>query len=1251
MTAALDAAQRTALSHLIQRARSLLELDLASTLEGEFGIHRSDGRIEAAQALSLDASHATVRSDLLDVIAYLCSEGETESAAVERMIREAAFTHVNRLVALRVAEGLGVLPEAIRYGLASQGFRDFAEIAPASAGEEWERFRLFVRICADELSADVPALFDPRNPLLELEPSTAAFSELVELFVAADETIWSAPDTLGWSYQFFNTAEERKDMRESSAPRNSRELAVRNQFFTPSYVVKFLVQNGLGAHLAASFPALADEMPMLVEAPQRRSDPIDLREVSALDPACGSGHFLLGAYDVLEAAWKLAGVQPEDAAPDIVRSLWGIDIDPRATQIAQAAVILRARRHCRVPLPKPNVICARSLPTGPEADALVASLPPHVGRVVQAIADELVMAPMLGPLLKIEERLDQEVSDAFGTGEIEGTLSEGFSEDDAANIEALVLEALATIADQTTSTASQRLFAAEAHDAVRFVEAMGRRYTACLMNPPFGDPVPATRHHLKKAFPANSTRTADLFASFVDRGRSLIEASGSLGAITTRAGLFLQSYDRWREEVFLDNGSIVLADLGFGVMEQAMVEACAYVLRLPREVNGSLKAFSLLDSTDRSAGLHALIAEYRSGSCPRQSYDVPVARLEAIPGARVAYWAGATIGALFARLPKLDSGDTVVRRGLQTGDDFRFIRLDWELGADDDAGARWRPFAKGGSYKPYVPDSHLRADWKDGGAHVTEFAGSVVPSPQLYFKGGGTWTYRTNSAFAPRILQEGVIFSSKGPGIIGGEPCWLIAYLNSRVARACVETMVAAGETTTSGSASRSYDTGLVGLIPTPRYDDRLDGAVDSLWASLVDLARRDSWADEPLRTFVFDSTPLKGVDTESVESVVATIELQTLRAATSVIHRVDDLDELLLEIICEQAGLNGVDLDTALRQTVGAPLSKGSGSLAIEDLARLWREDLDSLIDELVDVYGGSRNVANLSFHAHRRLEVISHALEVAPEAIVDLLTSSGIVSPEFRLAFAERFISWLVARAFGRDQDRNSGKGVESLFALQQRPPRANDAPDVLLDQEDHPLDLTDRLVQLAEATHLSGALADSLAVCSTSRSLRAYLQRTFFGQHLTMYSMSRRKAPIYWQLQVPSRKWGVWLYMPRLSREMLFAVVRETEQRQRLAEQRIANLQREYDDGGAGRTLAVVSKELDAEQSLAVELVAFRNEAERIATLGWEPDLDDGAVLNAAPLASLFPAWKDAAKYRTELRQGKYRWSTVSKYADQL
>ena len=152
-------------------------------------------------------------------VAFLRSEGETETAAVERLIREAAFTHVNRLVALRVAEGLGILPEAIGNGLASQGFRDFAEIAPGERGMRTGSASVYSYGSAlTSCRSTCRHCSTPGTPLLELEPSTAAFSELIELFVASDETIWSAPDALGWSYQFFNSAEERKEMRESSAP-------------------------------------------------------------------------------------------------------------------------------------------------------------------------------------------------------------------------------------------------------------------------------------------------------------------------------------------------------------------------------------------------------------------------------------------------------------------------------------------------------------------------------------------------------------------------------------------------------------------------------------------------------------------------------------------------------------------------------------------------------------------------------------------------------------------------------------------------------------------------------------------------------------------------------------------------------------------------------------------------------------------------------------------------------------------------
>lgn len=1251
MTAALDGAQRTGLSNLIQKARSLLEADLTSTLEGDFGIHHSDGRIEEAEALSLDACQAAVRIDLLDIVAFLRSEGEAKPAAVERLIREAAFTHVNRLVALRVAEGLGVLPEAIGNGLASQGFRDFAEIAPASANEDWERFRLFVRICADELSVDVPALFDPRNPLLELEPSTAAFSELIEMFVAADETIWFAPDALGWSYQFFNSAEERKEMRESSAPRNSRELAVRNQFFTPSYVVEFLVQNGLGAHLAASFPALVDELPLLVKIPERPTGPIDLREVSALDPACGSGHFLLGAYDVLEAAWRHAGVQPEDAAPDIVRSLWGIDIDPRATQIAQAAVILRARRHCRAPLPKPNVICARPLPAGPEADALISRLPSHVGRVVQAITDELEMAPVLGSLLKVEERLDREARDAFGTGQIEGTLSEGVPVDDAASVESVVLGTLAAIADQTTSTVSQRLFAAEAHDAVRFVEAMSRRYTACLMNPPFGEPVSGTKGYLKSAY-AFCPSTVDVFSLFVGRGLELCESLGTCAAITSRTGFFLATFEDWRTQLVLDGRLRALADLGLHVMEQALVEAAAYVLSRERSESEAV-VLRLLREHDRPEALRFVASAAAEGRIDHRIFRVDLDAISRIPRRPIAYWLHPALLQLFSAGRSLGE-KAEVRSGLSTGDDFRFVRTRWEVEPQNIRSSgrecgRWAPFAKGGDYQPYWGSIHLVVDWKDDGDYMRSFDGSTFRNPDFYFQAGLTWTVRTKSGFSPRLLPAGCVFGHMGNFLGSVVSKDVLGLLSSSVASACIDAQLPAADETASGGASKSYEVGVVRSVPLPV------GAISAIRADVakaVSLWALPALSDELSCHYV---GPLAEPDWLSL--VVERLEVHD-RIERNVLAAYGISIEQLREI-CDPVRL---PLDYPTRNDLDAE---------IESLLELGVEELTS---RLLAERGGLKEIANHAHHSDRRIEVIAHGLGVNAFDVVRVARAMGGGQHEAEHK-AKRLISHAVGVAFGRWDVRSGSSRGEMLSYDHLIAPASPTSPALLVDETGipgrpatYPIEIPSDGVAVHQPSHhwdLSSLvraawtwthdgeedLDQSLAAIMKRPDLTSYLHSRFFSDHLAQYSVSRRKAPIYWQLQVPSKKWGVWLYMPLLSREMLFAVVRETEQRQRLAEQRIATLQREHDDGGAGRSIAAVSKELDGEQELAVELGAFRDEADRIANLGWEPDLDDGAVLNAAPLASLFLAWKDAAKYRTELKQGKHEWATVSKYADQL
>lgn len=919
--------------------------------------------------------------------------------------------------------------------------------------------------------------------------------------------------------------------------------------------------------------------------------------------------------------------------------------------------MFRARRHRKAgPLPPANIICARALPQGPQIDDLVAALPDRVARAVRAVANELTQAPVLGPLLKVEQRLSREVRDIFGTGVVEGTLAELVEDDGGVRLAALA--ALSEIADSTTSSAAQRLFVAEAQDAVRFVEAMTRRYTAVLMNPPFGEPVPSTKDYLKAAYPW-IPRDSNLLALFVGRGLELSEPSvGTCGAITSRSGMFLTSYQEWRDTVLFGARLAVLADLGFGIMEQALVEAAAYVLSNRRNT-GSGVFLRMLKETDRPRSLQEAAQSVRHGKTDSRAFVVDLTELANIPGSPVAYWMEQSVRRLFKDQRPFEGTGGSASKGHDTGDDFRFVRAAWEVDArriaysvDETRQARWVFIAKGGSYSPYWSDPHLLVDWAHDGAELKAHPKSYPRNLASNFEPGLTWPRRTNSGFGTRLRPRGSIVVDKGAGIAPLVDTYeVLGWLRSRLVQALIDSMVAAGEEVSSGSLSRSYEIGLVQKLPWVSVPE-----LGAITARMTARRAAEDEYNETSRRFVSPKQPARWF-----ERVLE--QLADAREA----------DELVL------IGAN-IDADGRryLDDEIGrSPASYTEGTDRDDEIANLYEQPIKQVIETLVGSRGGSRSIANLTFVSDRRIEVIAHGLQVSPRSILRVVEERGLVAPGEIEDQAFRLLSYLVGVAFGRwdvriGRDPELAVVPEDLLAPPARyspgtllgedgvPPMAPPGGypvafppgGYLVDQRGHDWDIEVAVLSAAEALGVSGSrIQDALGQLMKRPALGAFLRGEFFKQHLAMYTMSRRRAPIYWQLQVPSRTWGVWLYAPRLSREMLFAVVREAEQRHRLAVDQIGHLQREAASGGGGRSASALAKELEGEQRLAVELVAFREEAERIANLGWEPDLDDGMVLNAAPLADLFPAWKDALAYRKELRQGRYEWATVARFADRL
>ena len=226
-------------------------------------------------------------------------------------------------------------------------------------------------------------LFDRRDPASALWPKRTTIEQLLEVLNSAElKDVWGVDETIGWVYQFFNAKEERTAMRDpeqggSQTPRNSRELAIRNQFFTPRYVVQFLTDNTLGRiwyEMCGTKTGLGKRCEYMVRKPSEeftqrpKKDPRDIR---VLDPACGSGHFLLYAFDLLLTIYEEAYSDPDspksdatdatlaadyssldalrEAIPGLIlaHNLHGVDIDPRCAQIAQLALWMRAQRAYR----------------------------------------------------------------------------------------------------------------------------------------------------------------------------------------------------------------------------------------------------------------------------------------------------------------------------------------------------------------------------------------------------------------------------------------------------------------------------------------------------------------------------------------------------------------------------------------------------------------------------------------------------------------------------------------------------------------------------------------------------------------------------------------------------------------------------------------------------------------------------------------------------------------------------------------
>jgi len=680
----MEQATRNKLRNVVTQCRKLLEESIAQQLEGQFGIRagKKDAvQIEDEARMShLSDEDQQYRRDLLDHLEHIKARSFSPKDSLDQLIREIAFTHLNRLCAYKMMEAREVyvggqkFREAVGRGIKSNGFLMYLgtegheeDERLFNTGDQETAYRHFLDWVGDSLSEEIGVLFNPNDPANRLYPRQTTLDELLDL-LNDDELsdIWKQDETIGWVYQYFTPKELRdKARKESQAPRNSYELAFRNQFFTPRYVVEFLTDNTLGRiwyEMRKGDTKLKDQCRYMVrrpneifldegqeppETPETQDDlsqeellkqPVhiphrskkDPRELKILDPACGSGHFLLYCFDLLftiyEEAYSDTDLGPalqqdypsiDDLRRDVPRlilahNLHGIDIDLRATQIAALALWLRCQRAYqeiglkkdRPKITRSHFVCAEPMP-GEEKmlQEFVSQLEPRLlGQLVEAVFDKMKLAGEVGSLLKIEEEIRDAVAAAkkqciAGPVTVQRRLFDmeepkpkqekfdfsGISDDEFfEQAESRVVEALGNYAEmaQNVKRLQRRLFADDSMRGFSFVDVCRKRFDVVLMNPPFGAASLKSKSYLREMYPSTKH---ELYAAFVERGVSVLVASGTLGAITSRTGLFQSSFQMWRQHTLLQaSHPYVVADLGHGVLDTAMVATAAYCLELSK---------------------------------------------------------------------------------------------------------------------------------------------------------------------------------------------------------------------------------------------------------------------------------------------------------------------------------------------------------------------------------------------------------------------------------------------------------------------------------------------------------------------------------------------------------------------------------------------------------------------------------------------------------------------------------------------
>jgi type II restriction/modification system DNA methylase subunit YeeA len=734
-------------------------------------------------------------------------EQRIQQKGFDQIMEAVAYTWFNRLVALRYMEIHGYLDHGHRV-LSHPNGGHIPEILEHATNVELtgldrekvvelkldgrkdnDLYKMLLIGQCNELNRSMPFLFEQIQEETELllpENLLHSNSLIQKLAKEIPEEDWQEVEIIGWLYQFY-ISEKKDEVINRRSVVSKEEIPAATQLFTPKWIVEYMVDNSLGRLWMLNRPGskLIEKMGFYIKPEQSETDFLHINkpeELKICDPACGSGHMLVYAFDLLHAIYEEEGYESSEIPEKILtHNLYGIEIDDRAGELAAFALTMKARSRQRRFFGKqiqPNICMLEK---------------------IKFENDEL------------KNYLDFVGRDLFTT-QLQNTLHQ-FEEAD--NFGSLICPEVSDVKDilriLEAKDVSGQLFLNTAHQKVLKVlkqaDYLCPKYHVVIANPPYmGGKAMNVRlkEFLKDNYP---TSKSDLFAAFIVRNKELSVEKGQLGFVTPFVWMFISSYEELRKYLLEKLTITSLVQLEYNAFAPACIPVSTFTITNDHhsEFKGGYVRLSNFRGSENQAP--KTLEAIKNPGCG-WFFRASATDFKKVPGSPIAYWVSDKWLDSFSKGTAI-GGIAEPRQGLATSDNQRFLRLWYEVAQDHveygarnhqeakDSKARWFPYNKGGGYRKWYGNNEFFINWEDDGKELLSFAASLYGSAtrtikniKHYFKESITWSALSSGGLSLRYNPAGFIFDTKGQCIFSDEISLkhkLMALLNSKTAYKLME--------------------------------------------------------------------------------------------------------------------------------------------------------------------------------------------------------------------------------------------------------------------------------------------------------------------------------------------------------------------------------------------------------------------------------------------------------------------------------